>query len=80
MKTLFKWILNIILITLIILVVFSGISILQSKKNPGKIPSIMGYSNMSVLSGSMRPMLEPGDMIILKNIQIELYSKKKIEI
>lgn len=66
-----KWLGNTLIIILLIMVVLSGFSKIQAKKNPDKIPSVMGFSSMSVLSGSMRPMLEPGDMIITKKPTIE---------
>lgn len=68
MKKVFKWTGNLILSLLIIVVFFSFLSSIQAKKNPGHIPSIMGYKIMTVLSGSMRPVLEPGDMIVAKEV------------
>jgi len=66
-----KYIGNVFIIMFLTIVVLSGLSNLQTRNNPGKIPSVMGYSPMSVLSGSMRPMLEPGDMIITKSPTVE---------
>lgn len=40
----------------------------QSRRNPNEIPSVLGFRSMTVLTGSMRPMLKEGDMIITKNI------------
>ncbi|MTI66898.1 MAG: signal peptidase I [Firmicutes bacterium] len=68
MKKVFKWLSNIILGILIILVLFSVFSMFQSRKNPDKVQSIFGYKPMSVLTGSMRPKLQPGDMIVAKDI------------
>ncbi|MTI69372.1 MAG: signal peptidase I [Firmicutes bacterium] len=68
MKKILKWISNIILGLLIILVLFSVFSMFQSRKNSDKVQSIFGYKPMSVLTGSMRPNLQPGDMIIAKEI------------
>lgn len=48
-----------------------GLSMIQARRNPSRIPSILGHSPMSVLSGSMSPMIEPGDMIIIKKPKIE---------
>lgn len=67
-KRVFKWITNIILGILILIVVLSMISSFQGRNNPNHIPSVLGYKLMSVLTGSMRPALEPGDMIIAKEI------------
>ncbi|WP_051569425.1 signal peptidase I [Alkaliphilus transvaalensis] len=66
-----KWISNGFIGLLVILVMATVFSNLQARKNPNKIPTLMGYSPMSVLTGSMRPMLEPGDMIITKNVAAE---------
>lgn len=38
------------------------------RKSSSSLPSVAGYIPMTVLSGSMRPMLKPGDMIIVKKI------------
>lgn len=67
-KKTFKWISNVVLILLVILVILSAYSMFRSKNNTNEIPSILGYKSMSVLSGSMRPMLKPGDMIIAKEV------------
>lgn len=71
MKTIAKWAVNILVTILFILVVLSGYSMIQTRNNPGQIPSVMGYSAMSILSGSMSPMLEPGDMIVINKTQPE---------
>ena len=70
-RIIFKWIGNVILLLLIVLVLLSGYTMLQSRRNPNQIPSVMGYTPMSVLTGSMRPMLEPGDMIVTKKVQAD---------
>lgn len=67
-KRVLKWSSNILISILIILVAFSIFSMIQSRNNPGMVPSILGYKPMSVLSGSMRPVLEPGDMIVAREI------------
>ncbi|MBS4171683.1 signal peptidase I [Bacillus sp. FJAT-49736] len=59
---------NIIITLLIILSISALISIVQSKKDPGRTPSILGYKVMNVLSGSMEPSLKPGDVIVVKPI------------
>lgn len=41
---------------------------LSSKSNSSTLPSIMGYSNLSVLTGSMRPHIHPGDMILIRRV------------
>jgi signal peptidase len=44
---------------------------IQYRKNPDKLPAVFGYSTMSVLTGSMRPYLEPGDMIVDKIVKAD---------
>lgn len=61
-----KWAGNILTVALLIIAGMSVYSILQSRMHPGQVPSILGYMPMSVLTGSMRPVLEPGDMIIVR--------------
>ncbi len=70
-KEALKWIGNIAILFLLILVLLNGYSMLQTRRNPNHLPSVMGYTPMSVLSGSMRPMLEPGDMIVTKKVASE---------
>ncbi|EOD01703.1 signal peptidase I [Caldisalinibacter kiritimatiensis] len=67
-KKIAKWIGNIILVLLVIVVISTFYSNIKHKNNPNYIPSILGYKPMSVLTGSMRPVLEPGDMIVAKEI------------
>ncbi|WP_353892423.1 signal peptidase I [Proteinivorax hydrogeniformans] len=66
-----KWIGNILLLMVMVIVVLSFFSNIQARRNPGQIPSVMGVSSMSVLSGSMRPMLQPGDMIFTQRPVID---------
>lgn len=71
MKIIIKLVGNIILGALIVALVLTIISTVQSKRNPEQIPSILGYMPMSIMSGSMRPVLEVGDMIICKKANVE---------
>ena len=64
----FSWIGNIIITLLIILSISSVYSSFQSRNNPGQIPSILGYKVMTILTGSMVPILHPGDLIVVKGI------------
>ncbi|ETI70139.1 signal peptidase I [Neobacillus vireti] len=70
-KRTFKWIGNIIFALLIIMSISALFSILQSKKEPGQMPSILGYKVMTVLSGSMEPLLKPGDIVVARPIDLE---------
>lgn len=74
-KGILKWTSNIIIILLAISVAISLYSIIQSNRNPGQIPSILGYRPMTILTGSMRPVLEPGDMIVARNVNPETIKK-----
>ena len=67
-RKILKWIGNIIFVFLIVIAVLSIYSGIQARRHPGVVPSILGYKPMSVLSGSMRPLLEPGDMIVVKDV------------
>ncbi|MBO8137838.1 MAG: signal peptidase I [Desulfotomaculum sp.] len=58
----------------IVLVIFITISLLlifKARINPGEIPAVWGYKPMLVLTGSMEPQLQPGDMIIAKEVEAE---------
>lgn len=70
-RKILKWIGNIIFLFLIVIAVLSLYSGIQARRHPGVIPSILGYKPMSVLSGSMRPLLQPGDMIVVKDVDYE---------
>lgn len=67
----FKWIGNIVVAFFVCVVILSVISMIQSRRNPGQLPSVLGFRAMSVLTGSMRPVLQPGDMIIVKETRAE---------
>ena len=62
---------NVFTVIIILIVSMSLFSLIQYRKNPNRPPSVFGYSAMSVLTGSMRPYLEPGDMIIDKAIDAD---------
>lgn len=68
MKRALIWVCNIIILVLAVLVGLYLISVFEVKNNTGQVPSVFGFSNMNVLTGSMRPVLEPGDMIIVKAV------------
>lgn len=67
-KTIFKWLGDILLCMLIIAAVFSIFSFVQSKRNSNYIPGIGPYKFMAVLSGSMRPTFNVYDMIVDKTV------------
>jgi signal peptidase I len=54
-----------------LLVIFFILSVIMSigaKKDKARIPSIFGYKPMVVLTGSMAPEINPGDVIIGKGV------------
>lgn len=71
MGRIFKWIGNAIVVLLLIIITAAFISMVRARAHPGQIPSIFGYRFMSVLTGSMRPRLKPGDMAVIKSIPPE---------
>ncbi len=70
-KKIIRWLGNFMLVVLLAVTVLSFYGMIQHRRNPGKLPSVLGFKTMSVLSGSMRPMLEPGDLIISKDVNPE---------
>lgn len=66
MKRVLKWAGNLFFVFLIIISISSLYLIAQSRIHPHQIPAILGYKAMIVLSGSMQPLLESGDLIIVK--------------
>lgn len=71
MRAIIKWFENIVAGLLICIIIFSMLAFLQLKKNPNDMPTIMGYQPLSILSGSMRPVLESGDMIFIHSVSSE---------
>jgi len=51
---------------LVIVFVLSLVLVFQAKQSSDRIPTILGYKPLTVLSGSMSPVLEAGDMILTK--------------
>lgn len=61
----FKWIIISILSLILLLNIYI---IIQSKAAPNKVPSIFGYKPFVVLSGSMKPNIQVGDLIFVKKV------------
>ncbi len=57
---------NLAVILLVLLCILLGYVKIQTITNPNQIPSVIGYKLLSVLSGSMYPVFETGDFIIVK--------------
>lgn len=66
MKKTLKWVNNILFTLILTLGISSMITIVHSKFNPESLPSIGGYRFMTVLSGSMSPVIEAGDIVVVK--------------
>ena len=48
---------------------------IQTKTNPNAVPSIFGFKPFIVLSGSMKPQFDVGDLIIIKKTDSDLLKK-----
>jgi signal peptidase len=72
MKAVFRWINTAVTVILVLVLASSVFLIFQSRVNPThKVPSIMGYKPLTVLSGSMSPLLQPGDVIVARETKPE---------
>ncbi|MBB6214347.1 signal peptidase [Anaerosolibacter carboniphilus] len=65
-RSVLRWGGNILTVLLVIFITFSIFAMFHAKKNPNNVPSIMGYKPLTVLTGSMQPILDPGDMIVIR--------------
>lgn len=63
---------------LIFIVMMIGIVFIQSKMNPNKTPSILGYKPFIVLSGSMETEIYKGDLVVVKNVDAETLKKNDV--
>lgn len=59
---------GIVFVILCILLAINISVIVQAKANPDKIPSILGYKPFVVLSGSMEPGIDVGDVVVVKDV------------
>ena len=55
----------------ILLIIYIGITVFQSSKNPGSLPSFFGYTPLTVLSNSMQPHLQSGDLILIRQVEFK---------
>jgi len=63
---------------LILLALIIGIIFIQTKVNPDKIPTVLGYKPFVVLSGSMETEIYKGDLVIVKNVNPSSLKKNDI--
>lgn len=66
-KNILRVIGNIAFYTVLIFLVFITFSIFNAEKQ-GKQPELFGYKAFVILTGSMSPSIEPGDLVIVKDI------------
>lgn len=65
------------ILLLLLVMIFVWIFI-QTKINPDEIPSIFGYKPFIVLSGSMETEIYKGDLVIVKNIDVNKLKENDI--
>lgn len=70
-KKILKWTLNTFIGVMICIITISSVLFVKYIRNPKEVPSFLGYKPLTVLSGSMRPTFEPGDMVIVKQAKEE---------
>lgn len=58
-------------VVVVFVIVIAGSIIYKTIRYPGQVPTVLGYSMMTVLSGSMQPVLKPGDMVGIKNTDVD---------
>ena len=71
MKKIFSLILSIIIISY-------GISLIEVSKGKQKLPTILGFTGVTVVSGSMKPQINVGDYVIIKRAKKEKIQKGTI--
>lgn len=69
-KKILKYILNILFYLILAFLIYTSFSIVAATKR-GEQPKIFGYKFYVVLTGSMKPNIEPGDLIVTKEISAD---------
>ena len=69
-----------IIFSIILIVSFICICFLLVNKvlKPNQVPNLFGYKSFIIVSGSMEPYLKVGDLIVVKDIDIDKISKGDI--
>lgn len=62
-----KWLVYAILIIILFINLFV---IFQVKRNPTLVPNVFGYKFFVAMSGSMKPQFDVGDLVIVKNADV----------
>lgn len=71
MKTVLKVTSVLIIIIAVLMSVVTTAYVIKIKISPDKVPSFAGYKPLVVLTGSMEPYIKPGDMILVRNTNID---------
>ena len=71
MKKRTSWLSKVFIAIVILLIIYIGITVFQSSKNPGSLPSFFGYTPLTVLSNSMQPHLQSGDLILIRQVEFK---------
>ena len=66
-----SWLSKIFIAIVILLIIYIGITVFQSSKNPGSLPSFFRYTPLTVLSNSMQPHLQSGDLILIRQVEFK---------
>lgn len=61
-----------------IIIICITILLVQKIKNPDEVPNLFGYKALTIVSGSMEPALNIGDLIIIKEINKNQIKKEDI--
>lgn len=67
MRKIMSMIVNLITAFVIIVSSLYLVSVMQTINNPSHIPSVLGFTPLTVVSGSMSPGIQTGDLVIIKN-------------
>ena len=68
----------IVLIALLPVLIVNSVILFNSIKNPDEIPSFCGWKPFIVLSGSMETEIFPGDLVIVKEVDVSTLKKDDI--
>ena len=69
---------KIVTFTLSIIVISYGISLIQVNRGKQKLPTVLGFTGVTIISGSMEPEISVGDYVIIKKPKQEDIQKGSI--
>lgn len=67
MRKLVSSLFNALLIAIILISSLYIVSVAEVRENPNSVPSVLGFTPLTVISGSMSPGIETGDLVIIRN-------------